>query len=315
MRLADSSTKVVYAALVGNVLVAASKFVAAALSGSSAMLTEAIHSTADMANQILLLIGNRRSRTPPDATHAFGYGLEIYFWTFVVAVMVLLAGGVASIYEGYVQLQDPRSIESPSISLVVLALSAIFEGSSLAVGYREYKRIVCGRKIDGEEVGLWRFIALSKDPNLYESLLEDSAALVGILIAAAGVAANAYLDLAWADGAASIAIGVLLVADSYVIALATRSLIAGESVAPTVMEDIRSALRELDLDAAVTDVATLQLGPQDVLVALTMRRDADALSLDVPADLDRITARLRDVDERIRHVVFRLADAESPQDG
>jgi cation diffusion facilitator family transporter len=305
--MANSSTKVVYAALIGNVLVAASKFIAASISGSSAMLTEAIHSSADTANQVLLLIGNKRSRAPADAGHAFGYGMEIYFWTFVVAVMVLLAGGVVSLYEGIVQLRQPEPIRSPAISLGVLALSLVFEGSSLAVGYREYRRIVCGRKVDGESVGLWRFIVLSKDPNLYESLLEDSAALIGICFAATGVAASAYLGWLWADGVASIAIGVLLVVDSYVIALATRSLIAGESASPLVQQDIQRALDHVEPPVPIAQLDTLQLGPRCVLIAVTLTRDPDRAAKDFERDVDRLTKALKKADERITHVLFRLA--------
>jgi cation diffusion facilitator family transporter len=306
--MSDSSTKVVYAALAGNILVAASKFVAAALSGSSAMLTEAIHSSADTVNQVLLLIGNKRSHAPADESHAFGYGMEIYFWTFVVAVMVLLAGGVASIYEGVQQLRHLEPIRSPLISLGVLVLSLIFEGSSLAVGYREYKRIVCGRKVDGESVSLWRFIVLSKDPNLYESLLEDSAALIGICFAAIGVAASAYLGWLWADGAASIAIGILLVADSCVIALATRSLVAGESASPLALQDIDRALRSIDRPIAIAGMSTLQLGPSCILIALTVSSEADRPFADVQRDLDRTSATLKSADERITHVLFRFEE-------
>ena len=304
--MSDSSTKVVYAALAGNVLVAGSKFVAAALSGSSAMLTEAIHSSADAANQVLLLIGNKRSHAPADKSHAFGYGMEIYFWTFVVAVMVLLAGGVASIYEGVQQLRDPEPIRSPLLSLGVLALSFVFEGSSLSVGYREYKRIVCGRKLDGEAVGLWRFIVMSEDPNLYESLLEDSAALIGICFAAIGIAASAWLGWLWADGAASIAIGILLVADSWVIARATRSLVAGESASPIALQDIEKALRSMDRPIAITGMSTLQLGPSCILIALTVAPEGDRSFSDVQTDLDRTTATLKSADERITHVLFRF---------
>jgi cation diffusion facilitator family transporter len=311
--MSDSSTKVVYAALAGNVLVAASKFAAAALSGSSAMLTEAIHSSADTVNQVLLLIGNKRSHAPADQSHAFGYGMEIYFWTFVVAVMVLLAGGVASIYEGAHQLRHLEPIKSPLISLGVLALSSIFEGSSLTVGYREYKRIVCGRKIDGERVSLWRFIALSKDPNLYASLLEDSAALIGLCFAAIGVAASAYLGWLWADGAASIAIGILLVADSCVIALATRSLVAGESASPLALQDIEKALRSMDRPIAIAEMSTLQLGPSCILIALTVAPEADRAFTEVQRDLDRMIATLKSADDRITHVLFRFApDAKAP---
>jgi cation diffusion facilitator family transporter len=287
--MAQESTKVVYAALLGNVLVAVSKFGAAALSGSSAMLTEAIHSTADTANQLLLLVGNKRSRQRSDASHAFGYGMEVYFWTFVVAVIVLLAGGVASIWEGVRQLDSPEPIKSPLISLGVLALSALFEGASFAVGYRAYKKRVQGRKLHGQPVGLWRFIAISKDPNLYESLLEDSAALIGLGL----------------DGAASIAIGILLIGCSLAIAEATRSLMAGETVAPPVLEDIRKVLKTYADRVSVSDVKTLHLGPQSILVALTIEVQGTGLAK-AERDLGEVTKSIRELDVRIKFVYFRL---------
>jgi cation diffusion facilitator family transporter len=298
--MADGSTKVVYAALAGNVLVALAKFVAAAVSGSSAMLTEGIHSSADTLNQILLLIGTKRSRAPADASHAFGYGMEIYFWAFVVAVMVLVVGAAASIYEGVTDLQDVKLIKAPGLSLAVLALSMVFEGASFAFGYREYKRVVRGRN-----VGLWRFIVLSKDPNLYESLLEDMAALVGICIAAAGVVASAYFGLLWADGAASIAIGLLLIADSAVIASATRSLIAGEAVAPRLLAQIDA----LKLDKSLLEilkVLTLQLGPQTILVAVTVRLDPEKSVPEASRQLEDVTNRIKTLDRRITYVLFRF---------
>jgi len=303
--MAEESKKVVYVALLGNVLVALSKFGAAFLSGSSAMLTEAIHSTADTVNQLLLLVGNNRSRRRKDASHAFGYGMEIYFWTFVVAVIVLLAGGVASIWEGARQIASPEPIKSPEISLGVLALSALFEGASFAVGYRAYKRRISGRKVLGKPVGMWRFIKLSKDPNLYESLLEDSAALIGLGLAATGVLASVFLGVLWADGAASIAIGALLIGCSWIIAEATRSLMAGETVAPPVLEDIRRVLKTYADRLSVSEVKTLHLGPRSILVALTIDIRSKGLEK-AERDLSEVTASIRSVDERISFVYFRL---------
>ena len=302
--MADGSTKVVYAALTGNLLVAFSKFAAAWLSGSSAMLTEAIHSAADTINQVLLLIGTKRSRARADASHAFGYGMEVYFWTFVVAVIVLLAGGVASIWQGVAELDSPHAIRSPLVSLGVLVLAGVFEGSSFAVGYREFKRQVAGRKFRGKPVGMWRFIKLSKDPNLYESLLEDSAALIGIGIAAVGVIASAYLHALWADGAASIAIGVLLIADSLVIAQATRSLVAGESVTPHVLAEIRRLLKEAPNPPEVAEIKTLHLGPRTIIVTLTLARNAGKAEANLEKTLRDTAERVRAADPRIKFVYF-----------
>lgn len=303
--MTDRSTKVVYAALAGNVLVAVSKYAAAAVSGSTAMLTEAIHSTADCTNQGLLLLGNRRSRAAPDAGHPFGHGGEIYFWAFVVAVMVLLAGGVASVVEGVLQLRHPEPVRAPAVSLTVLGLSVLFEGGSLLFGYRESRRVVRSHPVPGERIGLWRFIKLSKDPNLYESLLEDAAALVGIGIAGAGVAGNVWLGLLWADGAASIGIGVLLVAFSVVVADATRRLIAGEAVAFPLRRDLERALAGWERPA-VDDLRSLHLGPRTILLTLDVHADEAGSGAELRDDLDRLTARLKAVDPRVVHVFFRL---------
>src|ERR1700736_1336823 len=168
--LVSSSARVVYAALAGDLAVAAAKFGASALSGSSAMLTEAIHSLVDSADQLLLLTGQSRARKPPDRTHPLGYGMETYFWSFV-----FFLGGLVAFYQGVRHILTPQPIVSPSISLGVLVVAALFEGWSFAVGFREYKRVVRGR-----DIPLWSFIKASKDPSLYGTLLEDFSAVIGI---------------------------------------------------------------------------------------------------------------------------------------
>jgi cation diffusion facilitator family transporter len=269
------------------------------------MLTEGIHSSADTLNQGLLLIGTRRSHARPDASHAFGYGMEVYFWAFVVAVMVLFVGAAASFYEGVAELRNVRPISAPAVSLAVLALSTLFEGASFTVGYREYKRIVRGRKVDGQHVGLWRFIAISKDPNLYESLLEDMTALIGIAIAATGVVASAYFGVLWADGAASVAIGLLLMADAAVIASATRSLIAGEAAAPPILAQIE-ALRSESTSLHIPEVRTLQLGPRTILVAVTVSVTPGQSVPAVGREIDEFSERIKALDRRISDVLFRF---------
>jgi cation diffusion facilitator family transporter len=304
--MAEGSRRVVIAALIGNGLVAITKFTAAALSSSSAMFTEAIHSSADTINQVLLLLGDTRSRTKADSTHAFGYGMEIYFWTFIVAVLVLLAGGGASLWEGVRELRHPEPIRSVGLTFVVLVLSAIFEGSSFLVGYREYRRVASVHRLPELEPSLWRFIEWSKDPNLYEALLEDLAALIGLAIAAAGVAASAFLGMLWADGAASCLIGVLLIGDALVILMATRSLIAGEAAAPPLQKDIRLALQAAPSTVDVIDESTLHLGPRTILVFVTVRQPAPTTSTALTQALEEITRTVKGVDRRIRHVFFRF---------
>jgi cation diffusion facilitator family transporter len=297
--MANSSTRVVYAALLGNILVAVSKCAAAVLSGSAAMLTEAIHSAADCVNQGLLIIGSRRSRMPPDATHNFGYGSEIYFWTFVVAVLVLVVGGAASVAEGVIALHAPRPLKSLSVSLIVLAASAVFEGASFLVGLKAAEKVK--RLHQGRRVGFWKFIRLSKDPKLYETLLEDGAALVGVGVAFAGVLGNAVLHWPWADGVASCLIGLLLIANALVILGATRSLIAGEAVVPTFLRDLNAAIASMT--PTVKTVETLHLGPDCVLVILTL--DDGPATAERP-EFEALAARIRQVDDRIEHVAIRV---------
>lgn len=305
----DGSTKVVYAALIGNGLVAATKFGAAGMSGSSAMLTEAFHSSADTINQCLLLLGNKRSHHKPDATHAFGYGMEIYFWTFVVAVLVLVAGGGASLWKGVQHLRHPQSIESAPLSLVVLALSALFEGSSFLVAYREYRRIVVRHTIPHMKIGLFRFIDWSKDPNLYESLLEDLGALVGLGIAALGVCGSVYLHLLWADGLASCAIGVLLIVDALLILIATRSLIAGEAAALPLLKDIREAIGAGSPGFEIAEAGTLHLGPKTILVRLRVDPTPTTTLPEFQHGLEDAERRVKAVDKRIQYVVFLFGGA------
>lgn len=306
--MADGSSKVVYAALAGNLLVAVSKFVAAAISGSSAMLTEAIHSSADCTNQLLLLIGVRRGKLPSDPTHPFGYGMEIYFWTFVVAVLVLLAGGAYSVFQGVSKLAHPGPIRAPELSLFVLFISVIFEGASFRVGFRQYQKQVATHREPGDRINLIRFIKWSKDPSMYESLLEDGAALVGLAVAAIGVVACAYFGVLRADGTASLVIGMILIANGIAILMATRSLIAGEAVAPPVLRDFWSAVRDRPWSYRVTDLATLHLGPTCILIAVTLSaRDSGQSDPELVVELDQI---LKAADPRVIDVLFRYDETQ-----
>jgi cation diffusion facilitator family transporter len=308
--MAQSSTRVVVAALAGNGAIAAAKFLAAGLSGSTAMLTEAIHSLVDTGDQILLLVGQARGAKPADASHPLGYGMEAYFWSFIVAVFVFLLGGVLSIYEGVTHIRHPAALSSPWISLGVLAVAAGFEGASFRVAYREYRRIVGGRP-----VRLWTFIRASKDASLVSVLLEDSAALIGIVMAAAGVIGSAFLHVAWADGAASIAIGLLLALVAFVLANETRSLIAGESVAPIVMERLQATLARVDCISRLEEIATLHLGPGAILVALTVAFRPNSTTEMLDAAVREITRCLQETDGRVAYVYVRPSAKEQKTEG
>jgi cation diffusion facilitator family transporter len=300
----NGSKTVVLAALGGNLAIAVTKLAASLYTGSSAMLTEAIHSFVDTGNQGLLLYGMKRSARPADERHPFGHGLELYFWSFVVALMIFALGGAVSIYEGIRKIRQPEPIESAWINFAVLGASMLFEGISFTVAYREFT----SRYVD---LPLWSAIRRSKDPSAFAVLLEDSAALVGLVFALMGISASVWLGWPAGDGAASIAIGGLLVLTAGFLANETRSLLTGESASPRVLAAARALLEADPRVIEVRDMLSLQLGPSEVLLAAT---------LDVPGDLsaDELGATARELRQRIEagqpivsHVFFRLA----PPDG
>ncbi|RAK56886.1 cation diffusion facilitator family transporter [Phenylobacterium deserti] len=300
----SGARKVVLAALSGNLAIAVTKFVAFAFTGSTAMLTEGIHSLVDTADQVLLLVAQRRSARPANERHPFGYGMETYFWSFIVALMIFLAGGAVAIWEGAEKILHPEEVTLPWVSLGVLAASALFEGLSFRTAYREYKNIVRGRN-----VRLFAFLRGSKDPNVFATLLEDGAALVGLALAALGVIGSTFLGLAWADGAASIAIGLLLVSVAVFMANETRSLIAGEAAAPVIVERVLECLRERNDLGELAELRTLHLGPQNILVSIRWRF---ALALDraeVEDGAAALEAAARRSDPRIAHVFFDIVQA------
>jgi len=295
-----SARKVVFAALFGNLAVAATKFVAFAVSGSTAMLTEAIHSLVDTTDQLLLLVGQRRAARPPDAEHPFGYGLEAYFWSFVVALMIFLIGGLVGVLEGIDRVLHPAPVRAPLLTFAVLAAAAVFEGLSFRTAYREFRRTVRGRP-----VRLPTFLRLSKDPSVFATLMEDGAALVGLILAALGVAGSTLLGWHRADGVASILIGLLLIGVAAFLANETRSLIAGEPATPPVMEEIVKAVEAGGAVGRASSVRTLHLGPQNILVVVGWT-PAEVSAAELQAGLARVRAAVMAVEPRVRDVLFDL---------
>jgi cation diffusion facilitator family transporter len=261
---ANSSSKtVVYAALIGNVLVALTKAGAAFWTGSSAMLSEAIHSFADTGNEILLLYGIHRASRPPDAAHPLGHGRELYFWSFIVALLIFSIGAGVSIYEGITHIRHPEPIEDPFVNYIVLGASFLFEGVSWCVALKTF------RAAKGE-LGYFEAIRRSKDPPTFITLFEDTAALAGILIAAAGIAGAATLDMPILDGVASILIGLVLTATSALLARESKSLLIGERADAALG---RSILAIADAEPSVSHangVLTVQMAPQQIVAALSL---------------------------------------------
>src|SRR6185437_9590918 len=228
---ASSSHKVVYTALAGNLMIAIAKFVAAAISGSSAMISEGVHSLVDTVNEVLLLYGLHRAGMPPDRTHPFGHGRELYFWSFIVALLVLSMGAGVSFYEGVMHIRHPEVIERPLINYLVLAVSFVFEGTSWSIALREF------RKRKGK-LGYFEAFRLSKDPTTFTVLLEDSAALLGLLVALAGLVGAQTLGQPALDGVASIGIACVLATSALLLARETKGLLIGETAHPAVSESI-----------------------------------------------------------------------------
>jgi cation diffusion facilitator family transporter len=258
----SASRTVVNAALGANLAIAIIKFVAAALTGSSAMLSEGVHSMVDTINELLLLYGLKRANKPPDLSHPFGHGRELYFWSFIVALLVLALGAGVSFYEGIVHLQSPRPMENALVNYVVLAACFASEGTSWWVALKEF------RATKGNQ-GYFDAFRASKDPSTFTVLFEDSAALLGLLIAGAGIVAAQALDMPMLDGVASIGIGVLLAASSLLLARETKALLIGEAAHLHVRESLlRIAGADPDVRCA-NGVITVQMGPRQVLAALS----------------------------------------------
>jgi cation diffusion facilitator family transporter len=253
----------VWAALAGNVLVAAAKFAAAAVTGSAAMLSEAVHSLVDTVNELLLLYGIARSARPADRMHPLGYGRELYFWSFVVALLIFALGAGVSVYEGVDRLMHPIPIERPAVNFIVLAVSLAFEGASWLVGVRAFRAAK-------RNLGWWEAFRRSKDPPTFIVVFEDSAAILGIIVAAAGMAAAVLTqDSRW-DGAASLAIAVILAAVAGLLARESKDLLIGERADPSLSDAIMRTASGIAGVCRANSIVTVQLAPRNVIATLSL---------------------------------------------
>jgi cation diffusion facilitator family transporter len=302
--MASGSKKVIFAALAGNSLIAVTKFAAASFTGSSAMLSEGIHSLVDTGNQALLLFGLRRAARPPDAEFPLGHGKEIYFWSFVVAILIFALGGGISIYEGFHSVLDPQPVTSPVVNYVVLVLAMLFEGGAWFFAWKEFQA-VRGRR------GLVEAVQRGKDPTLFVVLFEDSAAMAGLLVALLGLAGSQLTGWHWLDGAAAIGIGLILCGAAAWLAFETHGLLIGESAGPEVTETIRRiAASEAGVDH-VNEVVTLHMGPEFILVNLSVDFEDTLPAGDVEAAVVRMDRRVKEAVPEVRRVFI---EAEAPGD-
>ena len=285
--MAGSSSKiVVYGAIGANVAIAISKFVAAYFTGSAAMMSEGIHSLVDSGNGGLILFGLNRSERPADARHPFGHSKDLYFWTVIVAVMIFAVGGGMSLYKGYQYIQHPAPLTDPTWNYWVLGLAMLFEGTACALAYREF------RKTQGE-AGFWQALRDSRDPAVFAILLEDMAALVGLVIALAGVFLGHYLNNLYFDGAASMAIGALLVGMSIFMLREARGLLVGEGASPEVLRGLEALASQ---DAAVTKLRaplTMYLGPADAILALDIAFHDHLTAVEIEQAVERLQTAIK----------------------
>lgn len=280
------SKKVIFAALAGNTLIAIIKFAASAYTGSSAMLSEAIHSVVDTGNQGLLLYGIKRSQRPPDGTHPFGYGREIYFWSFVVAIMIFAVGAGVSIYEGVQKLLHPHPITSPAINYVVLALAMIFEAGAWWIAYKEFIKVK-------DDYGLLEAVRRSKDPTVFTVLFEDSAAMLGLAAAFIGILAAHLFGFDWADGAASVVIGLILASTAAFLAYETKGLLIGEAASKRLQDGVREIVGKTASVRHINELRTMHMGPEDVLLALSLDFNDRLSSGDVEQSIYRIEQAIK----------------------
>jgi len=288
----ESNKIVVYAALFGNLAIALVKFVAAYITNSSAMLSEAIHSVVDTLNEILLLHGMKKSQKRPDALHPFGYGRELYFWAFIVALMVFALGAIVSIYQGIQHIIHPEEMRDPMINYIVLGIAILCEGTSWFVALKAF------RKHKGK-MGYFEAFRRSKDPTTFTVLFEDTAALIGLFIALVGIFLAHQLNIPELDGAASILIGLVLAVSAWLLACETKGLLLGETADPKLRENVLLIAQEDIAVFSANGVLTEQIGAHQVIASLSLEFMDNLNSDEIEACVNRIEAQIKQLHPEI----------------
>ena len=290
-----SSSRAIIAALVGNSLIAISKFIAASYTGSSAMFSEAVHSVVDSGNQLLLLYGVKRSKKPADSKHPFGYGKELYFWSFVVAILIFGLGAGICFYEGIHKISSPQPVTNPIINYTVLGLAIIIEGWTCWVAATEFKK-------SKGDLGWVKAIRRSKDPALFTVLFEDTAALLGLLVALIALTLSEYLNLPVLDAVASLIISFILAVTAGLLAFECKGLLTGEGAGEEVVTGINQIIDESQGIKHVNEVLTLHLGPEDILLNVSLDFEDNLSSGDVEEAISNLESKIKTMFPEIRRV-------------
>ena len=283
MSTPTTSTRTLVVALLANLGIAVSKFAAAAVTGSSAMLTEGVHSVVDSTNQLLLMWGRRAAKRPPDRLHPFGYGRELYFWSFVVAVLVFSLGAGVSVYEGIIHIAHPEEAVSPYIAYGVLLVAFLLEGWSTLEAFQDF------RKAKGR-LGWWNAVRQSKDPPAFIVLLENGAAMAGIIAAAAGLLLSQLTGDPFYDGAASVVIGIILAFTAALLAYESKGLLIGESADPTLVRNLHKLACDQKGVVGVGHVLTVHSSPDQITVMMNVDFRDDMLA----GEVERIVCRIEE---------------------
>jgi len=293
--MTEESKVAIFAAIAGNLAIAATKLIAAFFSGSSAMLSEGIHSLVDTGNGLLLLVGLKKSKKPADTKHPFGHGKELYFWPFVVATLIFALGGGMSVYEGVTHLMHPATHTDATWNYVVLGFAFVFESISSIFAFRAFRKELKGQ-------GALRAIHASKDPTSFTVLFEDTAALLGLVVAFVGIFLGQVFHSPYFDGSASIVIGLILASVAVFLAYETKGLLIGEGVNPETLDDLRSIA---GADPAVQEVRkslTMHFGPHEVLLTLDILFRNELTAEEITSAVNRIEASIRGKYPEIKHI-------------
>jgi len=304
--MSSGSKKVIIAALVGNSLITITKFIAASLTRSSAMLSEGIHSLVDTGNQVLLLFGMRQAKKPASELHPYGRGKEIYFWSFVVAILIFALGAGISIYEGIKHILHPVPIENPMINYIVLGCACLFEGAAWMVALKEFS------KTKGE-TGYLEAVHRGKDPTTFLVLFEDSAALLGLLVAFIGILLGQITGNPLYDGVASVIIGLILGVTALWLAIETKSLLIGEGARKEMLREIRKTVQACAEIEKVNEILTMHMGPDYILVTISLDFNNQITASQVEASVKELDGMLKKMSPLIKKVFIEARSIKSGQ--
>lgn len=293
--------KSIYSALVANLLIAVTKFIAGGFTNSSSMISEGIHSMVDTINQVLLLYGLKKSKKAPDLLRPFGYGKELYFWSFIVAILIFGLGGGISIYQGIQHIIEPEPITNPLINYAVLVLCMLFEGWSLRIAMREFDKQRNGQS-------WWMAIVKSKDPSSFLVLFEDGAAVLGLFIVFIFMLTGHNLDLDWMDGLASVLVGLLLVFVSAILARESRSLLMGEGISPETREKIRLLVEKDESVIRISNIISTYQSPEEVLLVTIVVFQPDIDTEDITDAITRIRKAIKEEFKFIKFIIIQPAE-------